>query len=78
MDIKMPTSREEMDALRKKLLVEEISDDDLDNVAGGNDDEKGKGTTFQWTCFFCGQTMTCKSDQDTCKHMTKCPNNPWK
>lgn len=76
MDIKIPTSREEMEALRKSL-VQEISDDDLDMVAGGNDDVKGKNS-FEWTCFFCKQTIKCKSNQDTAKHMTKCPNNPYK
>ena len=75
-DIKVPTSAEEMDALRKSL-VEEMSDDELDMVAGGNDDLKGKGT-FTWKCSFCGTVVTCSQMQDAAKHMTKCPNNPYK
>ena len=75
-DIKVPTSKEEMEALRKSL-VEEISDDDLDTVAGGNDDLKGKGT-FEWTCGGCGAVIICKQMQDAAKHMTKCPGNPFK
>lgn len=75
-DFKIPTSQEEMDALRKSL-IEEMSDDDLDQVAGGNDDLKGK-TTINWTCGNCGATIKCKSMQDAAKHMTKCPKNPYK
>lgn len=41
MEFKFPTSQAEMDALRKSL-VQKISDDDLEAVAGGNDDMKGK------------------------------------
>lgn len=74
--IKVPTSKEEMDELRK-MLKQEISDDALDSVVGGNDDLKGKGT-IKWTCAFCGATIMCKQIQDAAKHMTKCPNNPYK
>lgn len=76
MEIKMPTNKEEMEALRKSL-VEEISDDDLETVAGGNDSLKTNGT-FVWTCSFCGASVNCKKAQDAAKHMTKCPNNPYK
>ena len=78
MDFKVPTSKEEMDALRKSL-VEEISDDELDAVAGGNDDAKGKSNGISWTCPFCGKNMILKQAQDGPKHVTKdCPNNPYK
>ena len=75
-DIKMPTSKEEMEALRKSL-VEEISDDDLESVAGGNDDLKGKclGT---WQCPACGTLVEIYQAQDPAKHMTKCKQNPYK
>ncbi len=76
MEIKFPTTQEEMDALRK-TLVQEIDDDDLDAVAGGNDDLKGK-TAMVWTCPQCGTVVKCKQMQDAAKHMTKCPNNPFK
>ena len=75
-DVKIPTSKEEMEELRKSLR-QEISDDDLDQIVGGNDDLKGK-TTIPWTCHFCGATIMCKALQDAAKHMTKCPNNPYK
>lgn len=77
MDIKVPTNKAEMDALRKSL-VQEISDDDLENVAGGNDDLKDK-INMVWTCPFCGASVKCKMVQDAAKHMTQaCPNNPYK
>ena len=75
-DFKVPNSKEEMDALYKSLRSE-ISDDDLDSVVGGNDDLNGKTTTI-WTCPFCGASVKCKQMQDAAKHMTKCPNNPYK
>lgn len=75
-DIKFPNSKEEWEAI-KKTLRSEISDDQLDNVVGGNDDLKGKAT-FDWTCGGCGATIKCKSVQDAAKHMTKCPKNPYK
>ena len=77
MDIKVPTSKAEMDELRKSLR-QEISEDNLDAIAGGNDDIKGKGDPTPWTCAFCGATVMCYQMQDAAKHMTKCPNNPYK
>ena len=76
-EFKVPTSQEEMDALRK-TLVEEIDDDALDNVAGGNDDLKAKLGKATWACPLCGTLVECKSSQDPAKHMTKCPANPYK
>lgn len=75
-EIKIPTSKEDMAELRKTLR-QEIADDDLNMVAGGNDDIKGKSTTI-WTCPFCGAAVQCRQMQDAAKHMTKCPNNPYK
>jgi len=75
-DFKAPTSQAEYDEM-KKLLRSQISDDQLDDVVGGNDDLKGK-TKIPWTCHFCGATIMCKAIQDAAKHMTKCPNNPFK
>ena len=75
-DIKIPNSKEEMDAL-KATLRQEISDAELDNVVGGNDDLKGKGKV-PWDCPFCGAHLVIKAAQDAAKHMTKCPNNPYK
>lgn len=75
-NIKIPTSKEEMDELRKSLR-QEISEGDLETITGGNDDLKGKAK-IPWTCHFCGATIMCKSVQDAAKHMTKCPNNPYK
>ena len=78
MDIKFPTTQAEMDELRKSL-VQEISDDDLDAVAGGNDDIKGKGDGLIWICPQCGASVKCKQMQDAAKHMVQdCPNNPFK
>jgi len=76
MDIKIPASKNEMEDLRKSLK-QEISDDELENVVGGNDDLKGKGTV-PWDCPFCGAHLEIKKAQDAAKHMTKCPNNPYK
>lgn len=75
-DFKAPTSQAEYDEM-KKLLRSQISDDQLDDVVGGNDDLKGKAK-IPWTCHFCGATIMCKAVQDAAKHMTKCPNNPFK
>ena len=64
----------------KKILMEamEIDDDELDAVAGGNDDLKGK-ESGTWLCPFCGKTIKVKSAQDGAKHVAKdCPNNPLK
>ena len=76
-EIKVPTSQAEWDEM-KKMLRSEIGDDELDSVVGGNDDLKGKTKGIPWTCHFCGATITCKAIQDAAKHMTKCPNNPYK
>lgn len=77
MEFKFPANQAEMDQIRKSL-VQEISDDDLDAVSGGNDDLKGK-TTLNWTCPGCGAVVVCKSVQDAAKHVTKdCPGNPYK
>lgn len=78
MDLKVPTNKAEMDELRKSL-VEEITDDELDDVAGGNDDLQGKfSETIDWTCPFCGNVLKLKQYQDGPKHIVKCPNNPYK
>ena len=79
-DFKVPTSKEEMDALRASLR-QEISDADLDSVTGGNDDPKMKGKNdppVPWVCPFCGATVMIRQFQDGPKHMTKCPGNPYK
>lgn len=76
-NVKMPTSKEEMAALRKSLR-QEIAEDDLDAVTGGNDDIKGKGSKVPWTCPACGATVMVRQYQDCAKHMVKCPNNPYK
>lgn len=75
-DFKAPTSQEEWDAM-KKTLRSEITDDQLDSIVGGNDDLKQK-IDMVWTCPFCGASVKCKFVQDAAKHMTKCPNNPYK
>lgn len=77
-DFKVPTSQAEYDEM-KKMLRSEISDEDLDAVVGGNDSPnlKGKGD-IRWDCPFCGAVIMCKQKQDAAKHMTKCPNNPYK
>ena len=75
---KVPTSKEEMDELRESLRSE-ISEDQLDDVVGGNDNPNLKGhSDIVWTCPFCGAVVKCKKMQDAAKHMTKCPNNPYK
>lgn len=76
-DLKFPTSQAEMDEL-KKLLRQEVSDDALDNVVGGNDDIKGKNKGTPWVCPGCGATIMIRQFQDGPKHMTKCPGNPYK
>lgn len=75
-EFKAPTSQEEYDEM-KKMLRSEIGDDELEAVVGGNDDLKNK-EPFVWVCPFCGATVKCKMVQDAAKHMTKCPNNPYK
>ena len=75
--IKVPTSKEEMDELRRSLR-QEIAEDDLDVITGGNDDVKGKQDPVPWVCPFCGATVMIRQFQDGPKHMTKCPGNPYK
>lgn len=75
-EFKAPTSQAEWDEM-KKMLRSEIKDDDLDAIVGGNDDLKGK-TKIPFTCPFCGAQMVIRQVQDAAKHMTKCPNNPFK
>ena len=77
MEIKFPESQKEMDELRKSLR-QAIPDDELDKVAGGNDDIKGKGVPTPWICPACGATVMVRQYQDCAKHMVKCPNNPYK
>ena len=76
-DFKAPASQAEWDEM-KKLLRSEISDDQLDDIVGGNDDVKGKQPPTPWICPFCGATVMIRQFQDGPKHMTKCPNNPYK
>ena len=76
MEFNLPTTKEELEQLARGIV--EIDDDDLDAVAGGNDDLKAKGTK-NWTCPYCGTIVACKSSKDAAKHMTTaCPNNPLK
>lgn len=79
-EFKVPTSKEEMDALRKTLR-QEIDEDMLDAVVGGNDDVKGKNKDKEgtpWECPFCGKVVMIYQFHDGPKHMTKCPGNPYK
>lgn len=76
-DFKAPVTQEEWNEL-KKMLRSEISDSDLEVVVGGNDDKKDKNKGIPWVCPGCGATILCKNLQDACKHMTKCPGNPFK
>lgn len=81
MEFKVPTTQAEMDALRKSLLVQEIDDDDLDTVAGGNDSMKGPKNKdgIEWECPYCGMVKILYSPQDASKHMVQeCTNNPFK
>ena len=75
-DFKVPTNQAEYDEM-KKLLRSQITDEELDGVVGGNDDLKKK-QSVPFTCPFCGAQMMIKAAQDAAKHMTKCPNNPYK
>ena len=78
MDIKIPTSKEEMDELRNRFR-QEITEDDLDDVVGGNDDRNKSRDGFDsWICPFCNTIVKCRDALDATKHMTKCPNNPYK
>lgn len=76
-NIKVPTSKEEMEALRKALNAE-LSDDILDGIVGGNDDGKSK-ESVDYVCPFCGELLHLKCEQDGYKHVVQdCPNNPYK
>lgn len=75
---KVPAGREEMEKLRRSLR-EEISEEDLEMVTGGNDDIKDKlKNPIPWNCPFCGATIMIRQFEDGPKHITKCPNNPYK
>ncbi len=76
-EFKVPTNKEEYEEM-KKLLRTEIGDEELDAVVGGNDDVKGKNKGTPWNCPFCGATIIIRQFQDGPKHVTKCPNNPFK
>ena len=79
-EFKAPTSQAEYDAM-KKALRSEISDDDLASVVGGNDDKNKKKKNKEgipFTCPFCGAHLTLYQFEDGPKHVTKCPNNPYK
>jgi hypothetical protein len=79
-NFKYPTSKEDMDEIRKSLR-HQISEDELDDVVGGNDDKpknKKDKVSFPFTCEFCGANLVIHQFEDIGKHMTKCPNNPYK
>lgn len=76
-EIKFPTSKAEMEEIRK-LTRQELPEDMLDDITGGNDDLKGKRSSVPWTCPGCGATVMIRQVQDAAKHMTKCPGNPYK
>jgi len=77
-EFKAPASQQEWDEM-KKLLRREISDSDLESVVGGNDDKPRElDTPVPWICPFCGATVMVSNFYDGPKHMTKCPNNPYK
>ena len=78
-DFKVPTSKEEMKELRK-MLRQEISEDDLDAITGGNDtpNKQKFDPPVPWTCPGCGATVMIRQFMDGAKHMTKCPGNPYK
>ena len=74
---KLPTSMKEMEELRRTMR-REISPEELKAVSGGNDNLKDKNKGINWTCPGCGANIIVKQLQDACKHMTKCPGNPFK
>ncbi len=79
-EFKAPTSKEEYEAM-KNALRSEIAEDELDAVVGGNDDKNKKKKNKQgipFTCPFCGAQLVLYQFEDGPKHMTKCPNNPYK
>ena len=66
------------EVVEKKQIV---LPDELDNVVGGNDDKNKKKKNKEgipWDCPFCGAHITLYQFEDGPKHMTKCPNNPYK
>ena len=77
LEIKTPMSREEYEELLDSF--NEIYEDDLDAVVGGNDDMKKKlNEPVEIPCPFCGTTVVCKTAQDLPKHIAqKCTNNPY-
>jgi len=78
MEFKYPTSKEEMEELRKSLR-REIAEDDLELVSGGNDDVKGKSQPYDWVCPGCGMIVRVKQEHDKAKHCVhECTANPWK
>ncbi len=79
-EFKAPTSKEEYEEM-KKALRKEINEDDLDAIVGGNDDKPKKKKDKEgipWRCPYCGAVLTLYQFEDGPKHMTKCPNNPYK
>ncbi len=80
LEFKAPTSQAEWDEM-KKCLRSAITDEDLDKVVGGNDDKPKKKKDkvgIPYVCPFCGAQLMIYQFEDGPKHMTKCPNNPFK
>ena len=78
--VKEKVAKDEAEAM-KKALRSEIAEDDLDAIVGGNDDKNKKKKQKEgipFTCPFCGAAMILYKFEDGPKHMTKCPNNPFK
>ncbi len=73
-NIKVPTSKEEMDELRKTLL-QEIPMEDLNAITGG---DCTTNPPVPWICPFCGTTIMARTIDDCRKHMPRCPRNPYK
>ena len=67
----MTPSKNDLDFLDSALS-------ELLNIVFGNDDVKPKADPVIWTCHFCGATVRLKQKVDAGKHMSKCPNNPYK
>lgn len=80
MEKKIPATQEEFEAMFG--IRAPIEDADLDAVTGGNDDKpKGKKKVKEgipWDCPYCGAHMLIYQFEDLGKHMTKCPQNPYK
>ena len=73
-----PAGKADIEALRETLR-REISEEELSYVVGGNDDLKPKDkTNIPWVCPFCGATIILRQFEDGPKHLTKCPENPYK